>query len=104
MTRKQALQSMQDVMSLKRFRPKTVKVYLHWVARYIDFLATCSPEESREQRLGKFLTMLASREKVAASTQKQALCAIVFAWRLTQDCSGTQLAWRKLCQKQEWTG
>lgn len=81
MNKSQALQSMRDVLMLKRRSPKTAKVYLYWVERFIDFLPACPQSDSREQRIGKFLTMLASREKVAASTQKQALCAVVFLYK-----------------------
>jgi len=81
MNKTQALQNMRDVMTIKRRSRKTVKVYLHWVGRYIDFLRNCDKSDSREARIGRFLTMLASREKVAASTQKQALCAVVFLYK-----------------------
>ena len=81
MNREQTLEAMRGVLALKRRSPKTAKVYLFWVARFIDFLPRCSQEDSREQKIGKFLTMLASREKVSASTQKQALCAIVFLYK-----------------------
>lgn len=81
MTKQQALKSMSDVMKIKRRSSKTAKVYLHWVGRFIDFLQACNQADSREARIGKFLTMLVSREKVAASTQKQALCAVVFFYK-----------------------
>jgi integron integrase len=83
MNKTQTLQAMRDVLTLKRRSPKTAKVYLYWVERFIDFLPRCSPTDSREQRIGKFLTMLASRESVAASTQKQALCALIFLYKNT---------------------
>jgi len=80
MTKQQAIKSLQDVLALKRYSRRTVKVYTFWLGRYVEFLATCQTG-NREERLGKFLTLLASGEKVAASTQKQALCAIVFFYK-----------------------
>ena len=80
MTKQQAITSLQDMLALKRYSRRTVKVYSFWLGRYIEFLGSCK-KGSREERIGKFLTLLASGEKVAASTQKQALCAIVFFYK-----------------------
>jgi hypothetical protein len=54
---------------------KTEDAYVHWVRRYILFHNKRHPAEMRELEVNQFLTALAVRGKVAASTQNQALAA-----------------------------
>lgn len=77
----QALQMMRGSLALKRRSRRTADVYLYWLRRFIDFLSQCDKGATREQKISQFLTMLASHEKVAASTQKQALCAVVYFYK-----------------------
>lgn len=59
---------------------KTEAAYVHWVRRYILFHHKRHPAEMREAEVNGFLTDLAVRQHVAASTQNQALAAILFLY------------------------
>jgi len=51
---------------------------VHWIRRYIKFHRHLHPRELSESDVNRFLTSLAVQEHVAASTQNQALSAILF--------------------------
>ncbi len=58
----------------------TEQTYLHWLNRYICSLRHLPPELSSEQKMERFLTELALRQNVSASTQNQAFtCCCSFA-------------------------
>ncbi len=59
---------------------KTEAAYVHWARRYILFHNKRHPAEMREPEVNQFLTDLAVRGKVAASTQNQALAALLFLY------------------------
>lgn len=82
-----ALQQFYEVMRVLRRSRKTIKVYMNWVGKYIDSLAVCDPGDSREDKIGRFLSCLVIRQHVSASTQKQALCAIVrfYKWVVKEE-------------------
>jgi integron integrase len=52
-----------------------------WIERFIRFNHGQHPEDLSEKEIGKFLTHLAVRENVAASTQNQALSALIFLFK-----------------------
>ena len=68
-------------MRLKHYSYKTEKTYVYWVRRYILFHNKRHPLEMSEPEISVFLSYLAVKERVAASTQNQALNAIVFFYR-----------------------
>ena len=59
----------------------TEDCYLFWLRRYIAALRRMPPELPSEKKLEQFLTDLALRHDVAASTQNQALHAILFFYK-----------------------
>jgi integron integrase len=59
----------------------TEQTYCHWVKRYIFFHKVRHPIEMAEPEINAFLTYLAVQEKVSASTQNQALSALLFLYR-----------------------
>jgi integron integrase len=61
--------------------PRTEKAYVHWIRRFILFHGKRHPERLGEDEVRAFLTHLAVDERVAASTQNQALNALVFLYR-----------------------
>jgi integron integrase len=69
-----------DVLRARHYSQKTVKAYLHWIRRFIRFHAPAHPRALREPAVNAFLTHLAVREHVAASTQNQALAALLFLY------------------------
>ncbi len=60
---------------------QTERAYVHWVKRYIYFHNKQHPQNLDEKDIEAFLNHLANKEHVAASTQNQALNALVFLYR-----------------------
>jgi len=60
---------------------RTEKTYLHWIKRYIHFHGKKHPKDMGPVEVKKYLSYLAADKRVAASTQNQALCAIVFLYK-----------------------
>jgi integron integrase len=60
---------------------RTEKAYVHWIRRYILFHGKRHPREMGEAETNAFLTHLAVEGQVSASTQTQALCALLFLYR-----------------------
>ena len=69
---------MRDVMRLKHSSLRTEQSYCDWAERFIRFHGMRHPREMREAEVGEFLTHLAREGRVAASTQNQALSALLF--------------------------
>jgi integron integrase len=65
----------------KHYSIRTEQAYVDWVRRFLAFHAPIPPDRLAEPEISAFLTHLAVREKVAASTQNQALNALVFFFR-----------------------
>lgn len=79
--RKKLLEQVQDTIRLKHYSYKTEKSYVGWIRRYIFFHNKSHLEDMRSTEIEAFLTDLAVNQKVAASTQNQALNAIVFLYK-----------------------
>lgn len=60
---------------------RTEKTYLHWIRRYIRFHDRKHPREMGAAEVEDFLTALAVQNQVSASTQNQALAALLFLYR-----------------------
>lgn len=71
-----------DAIRLKHYSYRTEEAYVYWVWRYILFHNKRHPQEMGTAEVTQFLTHLAVQEQVAASTQNQALSAIVFLYRV----------------------
>jgi len=69
----------------RHYSPRTQKAYLHWIGRFLQFHAGRHPRTLREDEVNAFLTDLAVNEKVAASTQNQALAALLFLYKHVLD-------------------
>lgn len=80
MKKAEAMQRLHNLCRLQRKSRWTIKAYTEWLDKYIDFLGTCQVS-AIEEKIGQFLTRLVSQDKVSASTQKQALCAIIFFYK-----------------------
>ena len=66
------------VLRVRHYSRRTEGAYVYWIRRYIQFHPHQHPRELGESDVNRFLTHLALKEHVAASTQNQALSAIVF--------------------------
>lgn len=69
------------VLNTRHYSRKTAKAYLHWIGKYIEFHAPASPRVLREDAVNSFLSYLATERNVAASTQNQALSALLFFYK-----------------------
>jgi integron integrase len=67
-------------MRLRHYSPRTETAYVHWIRRFILFHGKQHPLTLGTRHVATFLTHLATREQVSASTQNQALNALVFLY------------------------
>lgn len=75
------LDRVRHAIRLKHYSLRTEEAYIFWIKKYIHFHNLRHPSEMREEEVRQFLTHLAVSEKVAASTQNQALAALLFLYR-----------------------
>jgi len=75
------LDQFREALHSRHYSRRTEQSYCLWVKRFIYFHNVCHPAEMAEPEINAFLTHLAVKEKVSASTQTQALCAILFLYR-----------------------
>ena len=84
------LDQLRDAIRLKHYSIRTETAYVDWVKRFILFHNKRHPKDLGAPEITAFLTHLAVNETVAASTQNQALNALIFLYRhvLQQDLDG----------------
>jgi integron integrase len=75
------LDRVRHAVRLKHYSTSTEKAYVSWARRYILFHNKRHPQEMGAAEIEAFLTHLAVDGKVAASTQNQALNALLFLYR-----------------------
>ena len=75
------LDQIRSAIRVRHYSIRTEEVYAHWVKRYIYFHGKRHPQDLNAGHVAAFLSHLAVERKVAASTQNQALCALVFLYR-----------------------
>jgi integron integrase len=76
----QFMDALCDKIRVKQYSYKTEKAYLDWIERFIRFHNLRHPREMGKAEIEYFLTHLA-KSRVSASTQNQALAAILFMYR-----------------------
>jgi integron integrase len=67
---------------MRQYSPRTEEAYVQWIRRYIFFHKLRHPAEMGTQEIQAFLSHLVVRGNVSASTQNQALCALIFLYRV----------------------
>lgn len=75
------LDQVRDRLRLKHYSLRTEEAYLYWIRRYILATGKRHPRELDGVVVEGFLSRLATDDNVAASTQAQALSAILFLYR-----------------------
>ena len=75
------LEQCREVMRFKRFSPRTVEAYVQWIRRFIVWSGKRHPQDLGTAEVNGFLGALVLGQGVAASTQNQALNALVFLYR-----------------------
>lgn len=79
--RPRLLDQLRDAIRRRHYSYRTEKSYLHWARRYILFHGKRHPAEMGEAEVAGFLTHLAVDRRVSASTQNQALNALLFLYK-----------------------
>lgn len=84
------LDRVRDAIRLRHYSLRTEQSYIGWIKRYIYFHDKKHPDSMGEPEITSFLSYLASQRNVSASTQNQALSALLFLYKVVL---GRELAW-----------
>lgn len=75
------LDQVRNCMRLQRMSPNTIETYVGWIKQYIKHHGLKHPADMGVTEIGQFLThLVGGKNGVSASTQKQALCALVYLY------------------------
>jgi integron integrase len=74
------LDQVRQIMRVRHYSLRTEECYVQWVTRFIVFHGKRHPHDLGALEVQQFLTDLAVRGRVSASTQNQALNALVFLY------------------------
>jgi integron integrase len=75
------LDQVRNAIRLRHYSIRTEQVYVDWIKRFILFHNKRHPRDMAENEVTEFLTHLARAGNVAASTQNQALSALLFLYK-----------------------
>jgi integron integrase len=75
------MEQCREVMRFRRLALRSEQAYLEWIKRFILFHGKRHPKDMGVAEVGAFLSHLATHQNVSASTQNQALNALVFLYR-----------------------
>jgi integron integrase len=79
------LDRVRAAVRLRHYSRRTEKAYVAWTRRYVVFHGKRHPADMGAAELTRFLSSLAVDGRVAASTQNQALSALLFLYRAVLD-------------------
>ena len=87
------MDQVREVLRYHHYAYRTEQTYCDWIKRYLKFYGFKKhPCEMGTAEVERFLSNLATKGKVAASTQRQALNAIVFLYREVLDVELGEIA------------
>ena len=75
------LAQVRQAIRVRHYSRRTEEAYVYWVRRYILFHGLRHPAELGEADVTRFVSSLAVERRVSASTQNQALAALLFLYR-----------------------
>ena len=75
------LDQVREAIRTKHYSYRTEQTYVEWIKRFILFHKKRHPKEMGVDEIRSYITHLANERTVAASTQNQALSAIMFLYR-----------------------
>ena len=84
------LAAVRETIRLKHYSLRTEETYVHWIRRFIYFHAKRHPRDMGAAEVTAFLNHLVASRDIAASTQNQALSALLFLYR---EVLAEPLAW-----------
>lgn len=79
-----------EAISVRHYSRRTNEAYWHWIKRFVLWSGKRHPRDMGAAEVGQFLTWLAADQRVSASTQRQALAAILF---LYTRALGKEIGW-----------
>ena len=79
--RPKLLDQLREAIRTRHYSPRTEEAYVMWVKRFIHFHNLRHPASMGADEVNAFLSSLALNDNVAASTQNQALNALLFLYR-----------------------
>ena len=82
---KKLLDLYRDSLRVRHYSYRTEVTYISWVRQYILFHNKRHPRDMGPKEINAFITHLATQKNVAASTQNQAISAILFLYRYVLD-------------------
>ena len=74
------LESVRRRLRERRYSPRTEAAYVYWIRRFVFFHGRRHPRELGPEHVRAFLSALAVEQRVAVSTQNQALSALLFLY------------------------
>ncbi len=75
------LDRVRQAIRMRHYSRRTEEAYTYWIRRYIVFHGKKHPSVMGTSEISAFLTWLAVQQRVSASTQNQALSALLFLYR-----------------------
>ena len=72
MEKPKLIEQIKNTIRKKHFSIRTEQAYINWIKDYIYFNNKTHPSKLNEEHIADYLTYLAVKRKVAASTQNQA--------------------------------
>jgi len=78
----QFFETVRDALRTRHYAYRTEKTYLHWIRQYVRFIKPVHPRDAGQDGIKRFLTHLAVDRQVSATTQNQALAALLFLYKL----------------------
>ncbi len=78
---RQVLQALEERLRTRHASPRTVEAFRRWVRRFIRATGRRDPRTVSRDEVTSFLSALATKERVSASTQNQALAALLFLYK-----------------------
>jgi site-specific recombinase XerD len=79
------LDQVRAAIRMRHYSVRTEEAYVSWIKRFILFHGKRHPLEMGKDEITRFLSALAVHGHVSASTQNQALCALLFLYRHVLD-------------------
>lgn len=78
---RELLSLVMERIGLRHLSPRTGTAYVRWIRRFVLFSGNRDPTELGKRQIEAFLSHLAIKGQVGASTQNQALAGILFLYR-----------------------
>jgi len=84
------MERVRQAIRTRHMSPRTEEAYAGWIRRFILFHGKRHPDQMGEEEVSAFLSALANQAKGSASTQNQALAALLFLYQVVL---GRKLGW-----------